>query len=149
AQQYSTEVSELRSQTAKLRSELKFAQQQCGQESAKAKMYTSLLEDAELEKERYRLKMLEAEEALRRLRRDATGNHRRLGETPPVSVGHVTRSDGSPCKSVSQYHCAEVELEVAVEAYPKKSPTKKPIRAWSSDEDEESAFQANRASLRR
>ncbi|KAF4652229.1 hypothetical protein FOZ61_009824 [Perkinsus olseni] len=148
AQQYSTEVSELRSQTAKLKSELKFAQQQCGQESDKAKMYTSLLEDAELEKERYRLKMLEAEEALRRLRRDATGNHKRLGETPPVSVGHAA-SQSSPCKSVSQYHCAEVELEVAVEAYPKKSPTKKPIRAWSSDEDEESAFQANRASLRR
>ncbi|EER00988.1 liver stage antigen-1, putative [Perkinsus marinus ATCC 50983] len=44
AQQHSSEVSELRAETAKLKSELDFTKERCEQESENARMYTSLLE---------------------------------------------------------------------------------------------------------
>ncbi|EER08010.1 M protein, serotype 24 precursor, putative [Perkinsus marinus ATCC 50983] len=44
AQQHSSEVSALRAETAKLKSELDFTKERCKQESENARMYTSLLE---------------------------------------------------------------------------------------------------------
>lgn len=89
-------------------------------------------QNAELEKERYRLRMLEVEETLRRTRRDSATMHK-LGDVSPVSVGHVggkgrlilaremvSRCVDSRCKSVSQSHRTEADLEMAMEAYPKK-----------------------------
>ncbi|KAF4656666.1 hypothetical protein FOL47_008819 [Perkinsus chesapeaki] len=151
AQQHTTEVSELRSQLSKLKSELELTKIQSRQESDNAKMFTSLLQDAESEKERYRLKLIETEDALRRTRQNSSGSQRRLGETPPTSIGHVPASSDTPgSRSKSQFHNGKEGLQEAIGSYPRRSPTEaKSSRASSSDEDEEGALRVSRAVLRR